>query len=345
MTLAAGELVREAETRAGTSPGGLLWARLRRKRLAMISLVVIAVIYGGGLLAFTPLVSAFTGYSYRETDLDKRWEAPGLVEFGLIAGFVPGPTSIDLTADHWFGTDILGRDMFTRVIYSARTTLIITFAVVLSGSLIIGNGLGLLSGYRGGRVDSLIMRAGDIFASLPGLLMLILINAAFGERVKDAVRWVEDHTPLDGLVQSGTFSYLTVFVALSLFFWVGTARLIRAQVLQLRERDFVSAARATGATPMRIIWRHLLPNVSNLIILSVSGALGGIAGSEIFLTWFGVGVQPPAPSFGAMIFEGSGVRTFQAHPHVLLVPAFFVSSLLFAFALFGDALNDAVRGR
>ena len=100
-----------------------------------------------------------------------------------------------------------------------------------------------------------------------------------------------------------------------------------------------------GATMPHIIWSHLLPNVSFLLILAASTALGAVAGSELFLTWFGVGVQPPAPSFGSMIFEAGSVRTFQQHPHLLLVPSAFVVSLLFAFALFGDALNDAVRGR
>ena len=175
--------------------------------------------------------------------------------------------------------------------------------------------------------------------------MLILITATLGRRVEDGARWIEEQTFLDGLVASGFHSYLLVFGALSLFFWVGAARVIRAQVLQLRESDFVLAAESLGATPRRVIQHHLLPNVAFLIILSVSATLGGIAGSEIVLTWFGVGVQPPAASFGAMIFEGSGARTFQSHPHLLLVPGVTVTLLLFAFNLFGDALNDAFRGR
>jgi ABC-type dipeptide/oligopeptide/nickel transport system permease subunit len=175
--------------------------------------------------------------------------------------------------------------------------------------------------------------------------MLILINATFSPRVISGVRWLEEHTFITGLIKTGAASYVTVFLALALFSWVGTARLIRAQVLQLREREFVLAARAMGASQFRIITRHLMPNVSNLIILSISSTLGAVAGSEILLSWFGVGVQPPAASFGAMIFEGAGARTFQTNPHLLLVPAFFVTALMFAFNLLGDAINDAVRGR
>ncbi|MEZ4554295.1 MAG: ABC transporter permease [Dehalococcoidia bacterium] len=312
--------VEQYERQAARNPWLLLWDRLRKKRLAMLSLAIVIVIYGAGITA--PLIAP---YSYTEQNLERGLEGP--------------------SADHWFGTDRLGRDMFSRVLYSARTTLIVTAAVVLSGTLVLGNFLGLLAGYRGGWVDSLIMRIGDVFASLPGLPMLILLNATLLPRVLQLVGWFEDHTPVSGLSSSGTASYFTVFGALALFSWVGTARLIRAQVLQLRERDFILAAQATGGSTIHIIWRHLLPNVSFLIILEISAVLGAVAGSEILLTWFGVGVQPPNPSFGAMLFEGSGARTFQAHPHLLLVPAAVVTSLMFAFALLGDALNDAVRGR
>jgi peptide/nickel transport system permease protein len=304
----------------GRSEWVLTWERLRRKRLAMISLVVIAIIYGAGL--FAPVLAP---YSYNEQDLDRALEGP--------------------SSDHYLGTDRLGRDLLSRAMYSSRTTLIVTTAVLLSGSLLIGNTLGLLAGYRGGWVDNVIMRTGDIFSSLPGLPMLILINAAFAPRVTEWVRSIEENTPLSGLVASGFASYLIVFVALSLFFWVGTARVIRAQVLQLREREFIMAAESLGASQRRIIFRHVLPGVSFLIVLQVSTGLGSIAGSEVLLSWFGVGVQPPAASFGQMLFEGSGARTFQAHPNLLLVPGVVITLLLFSFALLGDALNDAMRGR
>ena len=308
------------EPRAGSSEWALLWRRLRQKRIAMIALAAIAVFYFVGVFA-----NFLAPYSPTAINLDRPLEGP--------------------TADHWLGTDRIGRDMMTRVMYSARTTVIITTTVILSGSILIGNGLGLLAGYKGGWIDNLIMRIGDAFAGLPALVMLVLMNATLLPRVNTFVRWIEDTTFLDGLIQSGFSSYLLVGATFSLFFWVGTARIIRAQVLQLRERDFIMAAEALGARPQRIIVSHLLPNVSFLIILAVSTSLGAIAGSELVLTWFGVGVQPPTPSFGAMIFDGSGARTFQAHPHLLLVPGLAVTILLFAFSLFGDALNDATRAR
>ena len=297
-----------------------LWQRLRRKKLAMIGLVVIIIIYTLGIGAV--------------------WLAPyGFTDQDLIRG-LEGPSS-----DHWLGTDRLGRDMLSRAMFSARTTVIITALVIVTGGLIIGPTLGLLAGYRGGRTDGVIGRVGDVFISLPGLPMLILINASLSPRVVDLTKWLEEHTLLTGLVENGVPSYFTVFGALSLFFWVGSMRIIRAQVLQLRERDFVTASVAMGAGTRHIIVRHLLPNVSFLLILGASTALGSVAGSELLLTWFGVGVQPPVPSFGVMIFEAGSIRTFSEHPHLLIVPSMFVVALLYAFALFGDALNDAVRGR
>ncbi|MSP21659.1 MAG: ABC transporter permease [Dehalococcoidia bacterium] len=316
----AAELPRTGLAVQETRTYAVYWGRLRRKKLGMIALVMVLAIYGGGLFA-----AVVAPYSFTEQNLEAKWEGPSTA--------------------HWLGTDILGRDMLTRVLYSSRTNLIITVAVLLSGSIVLGNTLGLVTGYVGGWFDGLVMRVGDVFVSLPGLPMLILVNTSLSPRVLDWVRGFEEDVIDLGLVRSGFASYITVFAALSLFSWVGTARLIRSQVLQLRERDYIMAAQSIGAPTRRILTSHLLPNVSHLIILQVSTGLGAIAGSEIFLSWFGVGIQPPAPSFGQMIAEAGGARTLQGHPHLLLVPAFFVSALMFSFTLLGDAVTDALRGR
>lgn len=226
------------------------------------------------------------------------------------------------------------------MIWAAQTTVIVTLATLLTGGLILTVGLGLLSGYVGGWVDTLIMRIGDVFAALPGLLILILINATLGGRVTDLARDVEEFTGIDSIVSSGAPDYILIFGVLSLFSWVGGARVIRAQILSLRETEFVLAARSVGATTPRILFRHLLPNISNIIIVSMSLGLAGIAGSEIVLTWFGVGIQPPHPSFGALIFEASSVRTVNTYPHLLFFPGIVVAILFFSFNLLGDALTD-----
>jgi peptide/nickel transport system permease protein len=309
----------EDEVVAATSPLGLAWRRLVKKRIAMIALAFIVTFYvaGTGASVFTSvgLIS-----SYREQDLEQALQGPSI--------------------HHPFGTDRLGRDQLSRVVWASRTTVIVTAATLMTGGLLLAVTLGLISGYVGGWVDTLIMRIGDTFASLPTILMLILINATLKDRVRDLARDIQNLTGIDGIVSSGAPDYFLVFGALSLFGWVSGARIIRSQILALRETEFILAARMVGASTRRIMFRHLLPNVANIIIVSLSLGLAGIAGSEIVLTWFGVGIQPPHPSFGAMIFEASSVRTINQHPHLLLFPGAVVAGLLFSFNLLGDALTD-----
>lgn len=298
---------------------GLAWRRLVKRRIAMVALSFIVLFYAAGTSA-----SFLTGWgvisSYREQDLERALEGPSL--------------------EHPFGTDRLGRDMLSRVIWASRTTVIVTAATLLTGGLVLAVSLGLISGYMGGWIDTLIMRIGDTFASLPTILMLILINATLKERVRDIAHDLEGLTGIGGIVSSGAPDYFLVFGALSLFGWVSGARIIRSQILALRETEFILAARMVGASTRRIMFRHLLPNVANIIIVSLSLGLAGIAGSEIILTWFGVGIQPPHPSFGAMIFEASSVRTINQHPYLLAFPGAVVAGLLFSFNLLGDALTD-----
>jgi ABC-type dipeptide/oligopeptide/nickel transport system permease subunit len=165
------------------------------------------------------------------------------------------------------------------------------------------------------------------------------------DKVVDFVRDVEDWTGIGGLVASGAPSYLLVFGALSIFGWVGMARVVRSQVLSLRESDYVLAARAAGASTSRILFRHLLPNVTNIIVVALTLSLGAAAGAEVALTWLGIGIQPPHPSFGVMIFEGSGVTNLRAHPSLLLIPATVLASLMLSFNLLGDVLTDILSPR
>lgn len=309
----------EDETVSAASPFGLAWRRLVKKRIAMLALAFIVTFYAAGTSA-SFLTSLGVISSYRAQDLEQALQGPSL--------------------HHPFGTDRLGRDQLSRVIWASRTTVIVTAATLLTGGLVLAVSLGLISGYMGGWVDTLIMRIGDTFASLPTILMLILINATLKDRVRDLAGSVEDLTHINGIVSSGAPDYFLVFGALSLFGWVSGARIIRSQILALRETEFILAARMLGASSRRIMFRHLLPNVANIIIVSLSLGLAGIAGSEIVLTWFGVGIQPPHPSFGAMIFEASSVRTINQYPHLLLFPGIIVGGLLFSFNLLGDALTD-----
>jgi oligopeptide transport system permease protein len=294
--------------------------RLLRKRLAMVCLVVIVVIYLAGLLA--PWAAP---YGYNKQNLDNTFAGPSLT--------------------HPLGTDRLGRDMLSRVIWASQTTVIISVAAIFTGGLVLGVGLGLLAGYAGGWLDNLVMRVADAFFAVPDILLLLLITATVRPRVEGLFDSFKSWPVAGGLVEAGAPDYFLVFGALALFGWVGIARLIRSQVLALRESDYVTAARASGASVGRILARHLLPNVGNIIIISVTFSLGAMAGTEIMLSWLGIGITYPHPSFGAMIADGSSISSLRAHPNLLLVPATVVALLLFAFNLLGDALNDVLNPR
>jgi len=306
------------------SPMGVALRRLLRKRIASVALAFILLFYAVGLLA--PVLGWLNVIpSYSDQDLEQALKGPSL--------------------SHPFGTDRLGRDQLSRVIWASQTTVVVTLATLFTGGLVLAVGLGLISGYVGGWVDTAIMRVGDVFASLPGILMLLLINATLKEQVRGLAEDFESLSGIGGIVRSGAPDYILIFGALSLFGWVGGARVIRSQILALRATEFILAARSLGASTPRILFRHLLPNVSNIIIVSLSAGLASIAGSEIVLTWFGVGIQPPRPSFGALIFDASGLRTINAHLYLLAFPGGVVASLFFAFNLLGDALTDVFTPR
>ena len=292
--------------------------RLGHKRLAVVGLVVIVIIYLAGI--FAPLVAP---YGFADTDFTNTFAGPSL--------------------EHPLGTDRLGRDLLSRVMWSAQTTVIISAAAILTGGLALGVSLGLLAGYAGGRIDNLIMRVADAFFGLPEILLLLLITATVRPRVEDFFDKFDGWPVLGGLNEAGLPDYFLIFGVLSLFGWVGMARIVRSQVLSLRETDYVMAARAAGARTPRVLFHHLLPNVSNIVIVAVTFSLGAIAGTEIALTWLGIGIQPPHPSFGVMIFDGSGLTNLRAHPILMLVPAVVVAALLFSFNLLGDALNDVMN--
>lgn len=301
-------------------PSFYLLRRLARKRLAMVALAVIIVIYLAGILA--PVVAP---YGFDDTDFANTFAGPSL--------------------EHPLGTDRFGQDLLSRVMWAAQTTVIISAAAILTGGLALGVGLGLLAGYAGGRVDNLIMRVADAFFGLPDILMLLLITATVRPRVESFFDNFDGWPLLGGLVEAGLPDYFLVFGALALFGWVGMARIVRSQVLSLRESDYVLAARAAGARMPRVLFRHLLPNVSNLVVVAVTFSLGTIAGTEVALTWLGIGVGIDHPSFGRMIFDASGLTNLRAHPNLMLMPAAVLAALLFSFNLLGDALNDVLSPR
>ena len=245
---------------------------------------------------------------------------------------------------HPFGTDRLGRDILTRVIYGLRTTVIITVVTLVTGSLVLGISLGLIAGYFGRIIDTIIMRIGEISSAFPEIFLVLIFIATLKPPLTDWVRGLEDTFGVS-IVSLGVADYLVLSLALAIFSWFGMARLVRGQVLQAREYQYVEAARAMGAPTPRILLRHVLPNVMGPVIVLVSAGLASVAGSEVFLSFLGIGVQPPTPSLGLMIFENASISVLRTNPHLLLFPVGTLTVLLFTFNLLGDAVNDAFNPR
>jgi ABC-type dipeptide/oligopeptide/nickel transport system permease subunit len=229
--------------------------------------------------------------------------------------------------------------------FAARTTLIFTAAVFITGGVFLGLGLGLLAGYRGGWIDSAVMRVGEVLAGMPTLFLIIAIAAAFRTRIDDLAFWVRDNTPLGSTDANALVDYIVVVGATVPFAWVGGARIVRSQALYIREADYVVGAEVVGASTMRILFRHILPGVLPLFMVGFSGGMAAIAGTEVALSFLGLGVDPPTASFGNMIAQGAGPQTFQSYPHLLLGAALPVVFFFFAWNLLGDALVDLLEPR
>ena len=298
---------------------------LLKKKVAVSVIIVLIIVYIVGL--FAPLIAP---YSYSETDLMNTQSGP--------------------TLDHIFGTDRLGRDIFTRIIWGIQTTVIITIVGLVTGSLILGVSLGLVAGYFRGKADSIITRTGEVLAAFPDILLIIILAATLRPRIVDFARRIEDMSGINGIVSSGIVDFAVIGIALLPLSWFGMMRLVRGQVLSVGQREYVQAARIAGASNTRILFRHILPNVIGPIIVSASFGLGAVAGTEVFLSFLGLGVQPPHPSLGIMIADVTGrgassVSVLKNHPEQILAPIAVVWILIFCWNLLGDALTDIFNPR
>ncbi len=328
------ELITAADDEQYSHKGhlNLALSRLMRKRIAVACMAALLILYAGGALA-----NWISPYGYADQDYTAIRKPPSIVTDHGITGF--------FTESHFAGTDRIGRDVFTRVLWGVQNTMVLTLVATLTGALVIGLTLGLVSGYYGGRVDGFIMRAGEMASSFPEIFLVLIIAATLRPRILEWVRWLEDNSTLDGLVRTGVVDYVVVAVALVSFSWIGTARLLRAQVFTLKATQFVESARAIGAPTHRIMFLHLLPNAISPIVVTVTMGMGSMVGTEIFLSWIGLGIQPPRPSLGVMLLQGGHISVLRSEPWLLLAPGIVAWLMVLAWNLMGDALNDVLNPR
>jgi ABC-type dipeptide/oligopeptide/nickel transport system permease subunit len=236
------------------------------------------------------------------------------VRVDLLRQFMPPST------EHWMGTDVQGRDVWARLVYGARISLAVGL-ISQSIALAIGLTLGLIAGYYGRWIDDLVMRLADITLAFPTLLLLIAMVAALQP------------------------SLLVVFVTVGIVGWAGMARLVRGQVLVVRQLEYVHAARALGMPDRRIITRHVLPNVIAPVVIATTLGMAGAIMAEAALSFLGLGVQPPTPSWGAMIADGRDLSQLRSSPWTSLFPGLAIGVTVLGFNLLGDALRDALDPR
>jgi ABC-type dipeptide/oligopeptide/nickel transport system permease subunit len=305
----------ESEGVVGRSPGQIFWARFRRDRFAIAGVVVIVILI---LLSLSAGLIADHVAHHGPNEIF-------LLEMTNELGLPKGPN-----ADFWFGADRAGRDLFVRVLYGARTSLII--AVFATGlELLIGVVLGMLAGFYRGKLDTVVSRLSDIFLSLPVLLLALGLVSACG---------LQRNGCLGGLIQPGL---LLVSYVIGLFAWPYIARIVRAQVLSLREKEFVEAARAMGASNTRIMFREILPNLIGPIIVYSTLIIPTNILFEASLSFLGIGVPPSTPSWGRQLSEATGI--FEVAWWAMLYPGVFLLLTTLAFNLVGDGLRDALDPR
>ena len=304
--------------------------RLMKNKIAAISMFVIIIITLSSII-----VPFFWPYKYDKM-LGNTPGRPMDPSYNNLAPFEYGKTELkrieagEKVFPHIFGTDAQGRDYFIRIVYGTRISLAVGFFASII-VLIIGLTVGSVAGYLGGKVDIIIMRIVDIIYSLPDTLMVIL----FGSVMKVTLGPLLEGTILEKLGSN----MVSLFVIFALLYWCSMARLIRGQILSLREQEYVLAAQATGAKAGWIIRKHLLPNCISVVIISTCLQIPSAIFTESYLSFLGLGVNAPMPSLGSLASDA--LNGFTSYPYRLIIPAIVISLIVLSLNLFGDGLRDA----
>lgn len=267
------------------------WRRLKSNKVAILAVIILAIIMI--MSAIGPYINEF---DYKSIDSSKINTKPNKI--------------------HWFGTDELGRDIFSRVWQAGRVSIIIgIFGALIS--TVVGSIYGAIAAYFGGRIDTIMMRIVEILLSIPYLIVVILISIITEER-----------------------NLGTLLISLTLTGWCGMARLVRGQMLQIKQQEFIMAAEALGVRPWKIITKHLIPNSLGVVIVAITFNIPGYIFAETFLSYIGLGIQPPETSWGAL--ASAAQQNFIFYPYQLFFPSLMIALTMLSFTLLGDGLRDAL---
>jgi|TARA_B100001964_G_C14250234_1_gene609540 peptide/nickel transport system permease protein len=289
--------------------------RLLNNYLALVGFVIVIIFF-----VFAIFGTILAPYDFLSQNIDRALEGP--------------------SKDYILGTDPMGRDVFSRMVFGARTAAIVAFTTTII-SLILGVFIGTIAGFSGGKIDAFLMWITDITMSVPGLLLAILINATIKPPISSLFDALYQSTENTIFLNTYMIDFVIVFGAIALISWPSYARIVRGQILSVKQQIYVEAAVSMGANLTHLMKRHLIPNSIGPVVVAVTQGIGGAILLESSLSFLGVGVQPPNASWGSMLSDS--LTLWRSFPHLMIVPAITIGIIQIAFIFLGDGINDALN--